>query len=94
VLTYKAYTDVVGGHDYVVGRVEPLAVVTIGDDCDTAVECGAHNAPGTVLARDEPALTVHRLAVRIARGGTKHAEMVVVLQQPHLPVVRMSLKIR
>ena len=63
----------VGLHHHVVGRVEPLALVIVGDDRDAAVDLGARDAPVAVLARDEPPLPVDGVAVGVAarRGGIR-----------------------
>ena len=46
----------VGMHHDVVGRIEVLAVVFLGDDGDAAVELVANHAVGVVLAGKLPAL--------------------------------------
>src|SRR5439155_1151201 len=51
--------------DDVVGRVEPLAVVLVGDERDGPVVLVAHHAPGQVLARELAALEVERVAVAV-----------------------------
>ena len=55
-------------HDHVVGRVEPLAVELVDQRRDRAVVLGARDAPPAVLAGDEPALAVARVAVGEVRG--------------------------
>src|SRR5690606_29641695 len=64
-------------HDGIVRRVEPLALVAVGDDGDGTVGFGAGDTPGAVLAGDEPTLAVARVAVRIVGIGAKHADAAV-----------------
>src|SRR5439155_8996281 len=73
--------------DDVVGRVEPLAVVLVGDERDGPVVLVAHHAPGQVLARELAALEVERVAVAVVRRLAEHGHAAVVLQPPELPVV-------
>ena len=73
-------------HD-VVGRVELLAVVVVGDDGCGTVELVTDNAPGEMLATDLPALEVERVAVAVVRGHAEHGHAPVVFQPSHLPVV-------
>ena len=56
---------IVGLHHRVVRRVEALALPLVGEHGDRAVMLGARDAPGQVLAGDEPALVVDRVAVGI-----------------------------
>ena len=74
--------------DDVVRRVERLAVIAIGNHRHAAVVLVAHDAARQVLARQLPALNVERVAVGVVRWAAKHADVIVVLDPPHLPVVR------
>ena len=78
----------VGLHHHVVRRVELLALVAVGDDRDRAVVLGARDAPPAVLARDEPALPVDRVAVGVAAGRAEHRDRAVGLVVAHDAVVR------
>ncbi len=72
----------------VVRRVQPLALELRRDHAHRAVELVAHHAPHQVLAGDLPALEVEGVAVAVVRGGAEHADVAVVLDPAHLPVVR------
>ena len=65
---------VVGLHHHIVRRVEPLALVLVGDDGDRAVRLGAGHAPASVLAGDEPALAVAGVAVAVVGLGAEGAD--------------------
>ena len=78
----------VGSDDGVVRRVELLAAVTVGNDGDGAIVLGARHAPPRVLAGDQTPFAIHGVAVRIERRIAEDAQMIVVLQQTHHPVVR------
>jgi hypothetical protein len=75
-------------HDDVVGTVEPLAVVGVGEDRDGAVELGARHAPRAVLAAHKPPLRVHRVPVRVARRDAEGPDPVGHLVVAQHPVVR------
>ena len=53
--------------DDVVGRVQALALVAVGQHGDAAVVFGARDAPRQVLAGQQPALAVARVAVGVVR---------------------------
>ena len=59
-------------HD-VVGRVQLLAVVAVGQHGDVAVVLGARDAPRQVLAGDQPALPIARVAVGEVRRAAEQA---------------------
>ena len=63
----------VGCADDVVGRVEALAVEAVGQHGDAAVVLGARDAARQVLAGDQPALAVARVAVGVVRRLAEHA---------------------
>ena len=65
----------VGLDDYVVGAVEALPLVAIGDDGDRPVVLGARDAPRAVLAAHEPTLAVDGVAVGVARRGAEDADV-------------------
>ena len=73
--------------DDVVGRVESLAVVGVGDHGHRAVELVADDASGEMLAGELPPLEVERIAIAVVRGHAEHAHVTVVFQPSHLPVV-------
>jgi hypothetical protein len=64
----------VRGHDDVVGAVEALAVVAVGDDGDRAVVLGALDAPGALRAAHEAPLAIDRVAVGVARRRAEDAD--------------------
>src|SRR4051794_20520366 len=78
----------VGGHHHVVRRVQPLALEAVDEDGDRAVGLGAGHPPRVVLAGDEPALAVARVAVRVVRRGAEDADVPVLLEPAHDAVVR------
>ena len=73
-------------HD-VVGRVQPLAVVHVGDQSDRAVVLVAHHASREVLARELAALEIKRVAIAVVRRHAEHTHAAVVLEPAQLPVV-------
>ena len=73
-------------HD-VVGRVERLAVVAVGDHRDRPVVFGARDPPRVVLAGEEPALPVARVAVGVVRRLAEHADRARLLLPLEDPVV-------
>ena len=77
----------VGSDGCVVRRVQPLAVVLVGDDGDRAVKLGAGHAPAAVFASDQPAFAIDRVAVGIHRRLPEYAHMAVVLAVAHDAVV-------
>ena len=74
-------------HDDVVGAVEALALVAVGDHRDRAVVLGALDAPGAVRAAHEPALAVDRVAVGVARRRAEDADVAGGLVPAQHPVV-------
>src|SRR5581483_6787053 len=85
-------------HHHVVGRVEPLVLEAVHEDGDGAVVLGARDPPAVVLAGDEPALAVARVAVgevgRLAedRGDARllvpaHDAVVGDVAPQHVPAV-------
>src|SRR6185312_3401083 len=77
----------VGMGDDVVGRVEPLAVVLVGDDADRTVALVARHAARQVLAGELAVLEVEGVAVAVVGRGSEHAHMAVILDPAHLAVV-------
>src|SRR5260221_3552403 len=73
--------------DDIVGRVEPLAAVVVGEHGDAAVRLGAGDAARAVLAGDEAALAVARIAVAVVRGLPEDAHA-GTLDELHDAVVR------
>ena len=78
----------VGGHHHVVRRVQLLALEAVDEDGDRAVGLGAGHPARVVLAGDEPALAVARVAVRVVRGRAEDADVPVLLEPAHHAVVR------
>src|SRR5260221_7511646 len=74
--------------DDVVRRVEWLAVEAVEDDGDAAVIFGARHPPRIVLAGDETALAVARVAVGVVRRLAEDADRAGLLLPFHHPVVR------
>ena len=74
--------------DHVIGRIEPLALIAVGDDRHGSVQFIAGDAAGQVLAGQLPALAVEAVAVRVVRGQPHHADMAIILQPAHLAIVR------
>ena len=75
-------------HD-VVGRVEGLAVVIVGDDGRPSRRARSGQRAGVRCSqRDLPALEVERVAVAVVRGHAEHADAPVVLEPAQLAVVR------
>ena len=80
---------VVGLDDDVVRRVQPLALEAVGQHRDLAVLLGPrHAARDRMLAGDEAALAVARVAVGVVRLGAEDGEAAVLLVELHDPVVR------
>src|ERR1700680_1745408 len=77
----------VGSHHDVVWRIEPLAVVAVGDHGDGPVELGPDHAPAAMLAAHQASLTVSGVPVRIHRRRTEDTQAAVVLDDAHHPVV-------
>ena len=73
--------------DGVVGAVQALALVVVGDDSQAAVVLGPDDAPTTVLARDQPALAIDGVAIRVVGRLAKHADRAVALVVSQHPVV-------
>ena len=78
----------VGGHDDVVRRIQAPALVAVHQDRDAAVRLGAGDPARVVLAGEQAPLPVARVAVGMVAVRTKHADMPVILEPAHDPVVR------
>src|SRR6266480_3588018 len=78
----------VGVDGRVIGRVELLALEGVDQDGPGAVVLAAPHSPGVVFHRDQPALVVARMPVRISGLGLVHADVAVVLAPPERAVVR------
>ena len=78
---------VAGDHDVVRG-VQRLALEAVDQDGDAAVELGARHPPGVVLAGDEAPLAIAGVAVGVVGMGAEDADVAVLLQPAHHPVVR------
>jgi hypothetical protein len=69
----------IGSDHRVVRRVQPLAVVLVGDDGDRAVEFGPSDAPAGMFASDQASFAIDGVAVRIHRRLAIDAEVTVIL---------------
>ena len=74
-------------HDDVVGGVEPLALIAVGEHHDAAVPMGHGDAARQMLAGDQPALVVDGVAVGIVRALAEHRDLMAGLGEPHHAVV-------
>ena len=74
-------------HDGVVRRVETLALPLVCEDFYRAVELGARHAARQMLAGDEPALVVDRVAVRIVGAVSENGHVARFLDEAHHAVV-------
>ena len=54
-------------HDRVIGRIEPLALETVGDHGDLSVMFGPCHPSGAMFACDQPALAVAGVAIAVVR---------------------------
>ena len=74
--------------DNVIGRVELLVVVGIGEHRHGAVVLVAHHPASEMLAAHLAALEVKRVAVGIVGRRAEDTDPTVVLRPSHLPIVR------
>ena len=58
--------------DHVVGRVQLLALIPVGEHADRSVMLDPATPASTMLAGDEPSLAVSRMAVVKAARGLKN----------------------
>src|SRR5262249_26335599 len=72
---------------HVVGPVQPLPLVAIGHHRDRPVVLGARRAPRVVLARDEAAVAVVRVAVGVVRRLAEDTHRPGLFLPLHDPVV-------
>src|SRR6201986_2990385 len=77
----------VGRHDHVVGRVQPLALVAVGQHGDRAVVLGAGNLAAAVLAGEQPPLLVPGIAVGVVGRLAEHRRRLVGRVPAQHPVV-------
>ena len=73
---------------HVVGRIEPLAVVAIGEHTALAVEFRARHATATVLAGDQATREIDGEAVAVHRGLAEHRHRAIGFVPTQHPVVR------
>ncbi len=78
---------VVAFDHHIVGRVQPLALETVDEDAQGAVVFGACDPARPMLAGDQPALTVARIAVGEVRRPSEHRHRAGLLFPPHDAVV-------
>src|SRR5215471_13842660 len=74
--------------DDVVGRVEPLAIVGIGEHGCSAIVLVAYDPAGKMLAGELPALKVERITIAVVGRRPEDADATIVLHPSHLPIVR------
>src|SRR6185437_3653658 len=77
----------IGSDNDVVGRVQLLAVVLVGDDGDRAVELGPSDPSPAMLASDQSSLSIDGVAVRVHRRLAEYADVTVILRNSHDAVV-------
>ncbi|GJE46312.1 hypothetical protein AEGHOMDF_5515 [Methylobacterium soli] len=77
----------VGLADEVVGRVQALAAIAVGQDCDASIELGPGDAAAPMRAGDQPPLPVAGMAVLEVRGRPEDAQT-ARLAPAHDAVVR------
>ena len=77
----------VGLNDDIVGTVEPLAVITVGEHREGTVVLGAGDAAVSLLATDQPPRAVHGVTVGIAGGLAEDAHRPGRLVVTHDPIV-------
>ena len=64
----------IGFHHHVIGGVQALALETVHQHRDAAVDLGAGDAPGAVLAGHQPPLAIAGVAVGVPRRLAEHAD--------------------
>src|ERR1700685_3417706 len=74
-------------YNHVVGRVERLAVVALGERSDLPIVFVPGHAASSVLAGDLAPFEIESVAVAVAGGTAKYGYMVVLFHQPHLAIV-------
>ena len=74
-------------HD-VVGRIQSLALVGIGQNGDRAVELIAHHTAREMFTGELAALEIEGVAVGVVRRHPKDADVPVVFEPAQLPIVR------
>src|SRR5207247_5082161 len=74
-------------HDDVVGGVQPLALILVGDYGDGPGRLVPDDATAAVLARELPALVVERVAVAVPGRVTEDRDVAVLFNPAHLDVV-------
>ena len=74
-------------HDDVVGGVQPLALILVGDYGDGPGRLVPDDATAAVLARELPALVVERVAVAVPRRVAEDRDVAVLFNPAHLDVV-------
>src|SRR5207302_5769292 len=75
-------------HRDVVRRVQPLALIRIGDGGNRSVVLVTDDAARAVLARELATLEIKRVAVAVVRWRAEHRDPSVIVQIAHLTVVR------
>ena len=57
----------IGSDSRIVRRVQPLAIVLVGDDGDRAVKFGPRDSSAAVFASDQASFPINGVAVRVHR---------------------------
>ena len=73
-------------HGEIVRRIQPFALIRIGNHRDGAVVLITHDAARAMLARKLPALEIERVAVAVVRRVAEHGHAPVVVEVAQLPV--------
>jgi len=71
----------------IIRRVQPFAVVFVGNDRDRAVKFRSGDASAAVFTGDQASFAIDGVAVRVHRRLAIHADMTVILRKPHDAVV-------
>src|SRR5712672_52080 len=77
----------IGSDNRVVRRVQPLAIVLVGDDRDRAIEFGPGDPSAAVFASDQASFPINGVAVRVHRRLAEYAQVTVILREAHDAVV-------
>src|SRR5215471_10784420 len=77
----------IGSDNRIVRRVQPFAIVLVGDDRDRAVEFGSRDPPAAMFASDQASFPINGVAVRVHRRLAVYAQVTVILRKTHNAVV-------
>src|SRR5207248_8334922 len=79
----------IGFHHDIIRRVELLAFERIDEHRDRSIFLGSRHAPRGVLATNQPAFTVERVAIGTMRVSTKRRETALLF--PALELIRWNI---